>query len=246
MYTLLFGDYTFPNQTFEMVDFAAENDVQETAIPRRHGSVISTPYLKSRKIKIKGILHNSTAEATHTQWLALQAALLAGEDKFQYRSDRYISCYCRSIKPDPEDGTDKAVVNVDIEMLASVPFFCSTGASYSVVQNAVKGTTLLFDIFSGGSAFEEPKFSFCATGGTVNDDIQLSNLTNSQVLRFRGQIANGATLTIDTETLEVKINGADALSYFEGDFINLPAGTNSFQFVGGTFRLTTDHKYRWY
>jgi hypothetical protein len=115
-----------------------------------------------------------------------------------------------------------------------------------VVQNAVKGTTLLFDIFSGGNVFAEPKLSFCATGGIINDDLQLSNLTNSQVLKFRGTIPNGATVIVDTETLEVKINGVDALSYFEGDFINLLAGTNSFQFVGGTFRLTTDHKYRWY
>jgi phage-related protein len=229
-----------------MQEFGLDNDLQDTKIPRRYGGVIPTPYLKSRRIRIRGILHNTTTEATHSQWLALQAALLANEGNLQYRSDRYISCFCKSVKPEPEDGTDRAIINVDIDLLAKVPFFYSTGASYSVVQNAVKGTTLLFDIFSGGNVFAEPKFSFCATGGTIDDDLLFNNLTNGQEMRFRGIIANGATLTVDVETLEVKLNGADALSYFEGDFINLLAGTNSFQFVGGTFRLTTDHKYRWY
>ncbi len=246
MFTLLFGDYTFPNQTFEIKGLDAANDIKEDKIPRRHGAIFETPYLGSRKIKIHGFIHNSTVEASHTELMAMQAGLLASEKAFQYRSDRYINCRTKSIKADQVEGTDKAVFEVDIELAAGNPFFLSTGASYSDEQNAIKGPTLLFDIGNGGNVFSEPDFSFCATGGTISDDLILTNLTNNKSLKFRGVIANGVTLIVDSEDFTVLDNGVDGLSNFEGDFITLDVGTNSFQFVGATCRITTEHKYRWY
>jgi phage-related protein len=247
IFTLWFGNYEFPNQTFEIDGLPVENNVQESIIPRRHGVIIQAPYLKSRTFKISGILHNNTAETSHTQLMAMQAALLAGENNFKYRSDRQIKCYTKSIKPEFKEGTDKAVIEVAISLVAQEPFFCSAGASYSDIQTPVKGTTLLFDIYNGGNVFSEPKFMICATGGTISDDIQLKNITNgNQLFKFRGVVPNGLTLEIDCGGMAVLNNAVDALSYFEGDFVTLLPGTNSFQFVGATCRLTTEDKYRWY
>ncbi|MFA5089797.1 MAG: hypothetical protein WC510_02030 [Candidatus Omnitrophota bacterium] len=50
MFTLLFGDYTFPNQTFEVEGCPLDNGINEDSVPRRHGAVIQTAYLKSRRI----------------------------------------------------------------------------------------------------------------------------------------------------------------------------------------------------
>ncbi len=250
MFTLLFGDYTFPNQTFEVQDFTIDNDIQEDNIPRQHGSVIQTPYLKSRTIKIKGFIHHSTVEASHAEFLAMQKALLASEGNFQYRSDRYIKCYTKKIQPDSKEGTDRAVMEITIQMVAQNPFFYSAGVSISDVQTPVKGTTLLFDIGNAGDVFSEPIYKICAidglTGGAIDDDVIFVNLTNNKSFRFRGVIASGVTLEINAEELTVLNNGVDGLSNFEGDFATLDAGTNSFQYVGATCRFTTEYKKRWY
>lgn len=250
MFTLLFGDYTFPNQTFEVQDRTIDNDIQEDNIPRQHGSIIQTPYIKSRTLKISGIIHNATVEASHTQLLAMQKALLAAESNFQYRSDRYIKCYTKKIESDPKDGTDNSVMEVTIQMVAQNPFFYSAGVSISDVQTPVKGTTLLFDINNAGDVFSEPILKICAidglTGSVINDDVFVKNLTNNKGIRFRGTVASGVTLEINAEELTVLNNGVDGLSNFEGDFITLDAGTNSFQYVGATCRFTMEYKKRWH
>jgi hypothetical protein len=247
MFTLLFGDYTFPNQTFEVTDFNNEITIRETAIPRKHGAIIQSPYAATRKIKISGTLHNSTVETTHTQLLNMQEALLAGERNFQYRSDRYLPCYTKRISPDKKKGTDGAVIDVDIELIAQVPFFCSAGASYSVTGNAVKGTTLSFNVVNGGNVFTWPVWSFCATGGTITDDLLLICTSDSnKQLRYRGVINNGMTLAINTDDMTAAMNSVDGLSNFEGDFLSLAAGTNTFQLVGATMRMTCEYRYRWY
>lgn len=246
MFTLLFGDYTFPNQTFEVQDRSIDNDIQEGNIPRQHGSVIQMPYLKSRTLKITGMIHSSTVEASHTALLAMQKALLAGEGNFQYRSDRYIKCYTKKFSPAPKEGTDNSVMEVTIQMVAQNPFFYSAGISISDVQTPVKGTTLAFSINNQGDVFSEPIFKICATSGAFNDDALIINLTNNKSLRFRGTIASGMTIEIDAEKLTVKNNGVDGISNFEGDFITLDAGTNLFQYVGATCRFETEYKKRWY
>lgn len=245
MFTISFGDYSFPNQTFEIAELPLENNIQENDIPRRHGSVIQTPYLNSRKIRIKGTLHSNSSTTTQQQLMVMQAALMVGERAMQYRSDRYINCRMKSMKPSFPEGLDMTIVAVDINMVAGVPFFYSAGASYSDVQTP-SGVTLLFDIGNGGNVFSEPVFSICATGGTISDDIELKNVTNGQLFKFRGAVGNGLTIVIDSAELTVLNNGADGLSNFEGDFLTLEAGTNTLQFAGMTCRLTTKYKYRWY
>jgi len=246
MFTISFGDYSFPNQTFEIAEFPLENKIQENDIPRRHGSVIQAPYLGSRKIRIKGTLHSSSSTTTQTQLMAMQAALLAGEKALQYRSDRYINCRLKNLKPSYPQGLDMAVIAIDISLIAGVPFFYSAGASYSDTQTPSAGVTISFGIGNGGNVFSEPIFSICATGGTISDNIWLKNVTNSKILQFRGTVPNGATIVIDTDLLTVLNNGADGLSNFEGDFITLEAGTNTMQFVGAACRVKTEYKYRWY
>lgn len=246
MFTLLFGDYTFPNQTFEVQGFPIKNAIKENAVPRAHGSIIPTPFLKSRSFRIRGFIHNASNEDSLTQLLAMQRALLAGEKEFYSRGDRYIKARADEVEASPAKGTDGAVLECDIRMIASVPFFYSAGASYSA-GFTVTGTTYNFDVYSGGNVFAEPVIYFYASGGTITDNIKLTNTSNgNELLRYRGTLPAGATLKVDADTLEVLVNGADGLSNFEGDFLSLVAGTSTFQYVGGDCRLTVEHKYRWY
>ena len=93
-----------------------------------------------------------------------------------------------------EKGTDKAVMNIDMEFIAANPFAYSAAASYSTAE-AASGTTHNFDIYSGGNVFAEPKIYICATGGTITDAAQLKNITLDQLFKFR---AYGSCRWIDS------------------------------------------------
>jgi phage-related protein len=245
MFTLMFDSYSFPNQTFEIDGLPIENLIQEDQIARKHGSVIATPYLRSRNISVQGMIHDSNADTSYSQLAAMQQALLPSEGKFYYRSDRYINCKTKSIKTSFKPGTDKAVIDVDLALVAENPFQYSAGASYSTAVTT-NGTTNSFSVFNGGNVDSEPIFRVCAVGGTIADHIQLSNLTRGEVWRFRGTLSSGLTLDVNMEDFSVNNDGVDGMSYFEGDWSMLSAGTNSFQFVGMTARVTVEYKYRWY
>jgi phage-related protein len=244
MFTLMFGSYSFPNQTFEIAGLPIENNIQETKIPLKHGSNISTPYLNSRKIRISGTLHNQLSEDTHTQLLDMQEALLAGEGKFYYRSDRYANCYVKNIKPVYEEGTDKAVARIEIDLVAQDPFLYSE-TPYSAAEDA-SGTTHSFDVFSGGDVFAEPNIYFYASGGTISNNLLLQNLTTGEQMRWRGILNPGQTLSVNSGDMEVSYDILDGMSIFEGDFPTLLPGTNSFQFVGEDCRITVEHRWRYY
>lgn len=246
MYTLQFGTYTFPNISFELEGLPHDNRIEEGEVLQAHGSVIQTAYLESRKFKIKGVIYQDVAEDAHTDLLNMQNALLSQERAFKYRSDRYINCYTRSIESDLVQGTDQKVIEVGIDLVARIPFHYSDGVSYTVVQN-VNGGTTTFNVNNLGNAFSEPRVMFYASGLTVNDAIAITNLSDqSRQERFRGVVAFGKTLDMNTENYSVLNNLVDALTLFEGNFLNLVAGSNTLQYVGATGRLTVEYKYRWY
>jgi hypothetical protein len=244
IYTLRFGDYEFPNQTFEIEGLPLENDVRDNPIPRMHGGVVLTPFLSSRRFRISGIIHNASAADSLTQLLAMQSALLAGEDKFKYSGDRYINCYVSTIDPQFEKGTDKAVINVDIDLLAQNPFLYSDGASY-LDGFTMTGITESFSVASDGNAFSEPIIHFYASGGTISDGISLENTDTGASMRWRGIVPAGQTLSVDSDTLEVMLGSTDGISNFEGEFLTLVPPTSNFQFSGSACRIIVEHKYRW-
>ncbi len=244
IFTLLFGDFTFPNQTFEVKKFPMDNNIKRDIIPRRHGAQIQEPFLKARRISIEGLIHNNVKETTHDEFMALQKGLLASEAAFQYRSDRFINCFTERITTKMEEGTDMSVMKINVNFIAKSPFFLST-ILYSVVEN-VSGVTTLFDVFNGGDVFSRPVISINATGGTINDNIQLENVTNDQLFKFRGIVADGTTVEIDSDNLTVLNNFTDGLSVFQGDFLTILAGTNQFRYIGDDCRVTVEYRYRWY
>ena len=80
IFTLEFGDYTFPNQTFESEDIISSNSIKEENIVRQHGAVIQTPFLSAKRFKIKGIIHNTTQALSSSELDDLQQNLLADKN----------------------------------------------------------------------------------------------------------------------------------------------------------------------
>lgn len=52
-------------------------------------------------------------------------------------------------------------------------------------------------------------------------------------MRIEKPLAAGDTLEIDTETLEVKLNGAVVKGYIAGDVFDLNGGTNTIVYTDG-------------
>lgn len=245
MYTLQFGNYTFPSVSFVVDGFPLENNIQENTVMRRDGAVVPTPYLRARNFRVTGQIYQSTQATAISDLLSMQAALMVGKKQFYYRADRYINARVKSLTPRQQHGTDAALMDVDIVFEADDPYFYSAGASISDVSNMV-GVTTSFTVSNGGNVFCEPIIYICATGGTINDNIRLANTDDGTFFRFRGQVGNGLTLKFDSTQLEVRNDGVDGLSYFEGSLLLLAIGTNHFTFTGMTCRVTVEHLNRWY
>jgi hypothetical protein len=204
-----------------------------------------TFFFKSRTIRIKGTIHSNDEDTTLAQLLELQAALMAGEDFLYLRADRGIKAKLFDLDTEYVEGTDKRVINCDLSMKAAIPFFYSAGMSY-MAGFTISGGTYNFDVVSSGNVFTEPVISIVPTGATISDNIRLTNLTNgNEYFRFRGAVPPGVTLKVSSEDCTVLVAGVDGISTFEGNFINLVSGTNSFQYVGGGCWLEVEHKYRW-
>lgn len=246
LFTLKFGTYEFPNQTFEVEGFPTDRTMTPQKIVQKHGAVIQTPFMEERKFNVIGKLHSPTNNSTRAQLDALQQGLLSTVEKtFQDQSNRYINAYVKNIETKYIRGLDKSVVDVEVEFVAQNPFFYAVGSS-SILANPLVGGTSNFDLYSDGNVFSEPNLFIYASGGTITDDVTIKNLTDeSNQLRFRGEIADGTTLQINTETYEVINNGVDALTYFEGRFLHIIPGTNTYQLVGATMLLTAEWKNRW-
>lgn len=245
MFTLMFGDYEFPNQTFVLNDFGIENNIREENIVRKHGVIIQSPYLKAKKITISGMIHNTTEDATLTQLLNMQKNLFAGEDKLYYRSDRYINCFVQKIIPDNIPGGGNALLDVDINLIAQNPFAYSAGLSYTDVESHAGGTTT-FALNYDGNVFSEPIISVCPMGSTISS-IELWNLTNNdQSFKFTGTMGKGLTVKFDSDLYTVLNNGVDGITYFNGEFLTIIPGINQFQVAGLSCIIEIEYKNRWY
>ncbi len=245
MFTLKFGDYTFPNQTFEVEESPFASNLKEETIVRKHGAIIQYPYIKARKFKIKGFIHNSDGDDSRDELSQMQQALYANENWLQYMEGRKIKCFARNFKIKYTRGTDKRVVDVDIQLVSQSPFLTATGATMINQYNLTDGCT--FEINLGGNAFAEPTFDFVAESGAITDGISLTNITNDDMhFRWRGTVADTKTLKINSNTFEAKNDVYEGLTYFEGYFITLVAGTNLFQFGGDACSLIIGRKSRWY
>lgn len=245
MFTLTFGSYTFPNQTFEVESETLDMNIKEQNLIQYHGSFIETPFLKSKKFKIKGYLHNTDEATTEQQLYAMNAALFDAEAFFQHRDDKKIKCFAKKCDGKYLEGLNKSVLEMDIELVSQSPFYISTGASTSQIE-ACAGITTEFYVNNEGNADTDPRIYIHASGETISDNIKITNIESGKYSQFRGEIPYGLTLEFNSEDLEVWNNSIDGLSYFEGNFLSFQPGNNLIQVVGATCTVTIEYKKKWY
>ncbi len=246
-YTLTFGAYTFPNQTFEVQGLGVANTLDEARLPRRPGSLILAQKLGPRMFKVVGQLHGAVAETVHSQLNTMLANLaMAGKQNLQYRADRYAKGWLRNFGHSYPEGGFHHAADVQIDFAADDPFLYDTvGQTHTQALDSLVGGSATFDVVNPGEFTAVPVFTLRA-GVTITDNILVHNRTTGERFQWHGTLNAGQTLTVDAEAFTVTYDSTDGLTWLDGDFVGLVAATNDFKYTGATltlFRVTYRRRY---
>ncbi|MBI4708251.1 MAG: phage tail family protein [Candidatus Omnitrophica bacterium] len=221
------------NMTVESISESEEKSVKITDIPKTDGSVAEIGKRKSLTITIKGKVYASDYDDLRTNIDNLKAALHGGIQKFTKDDDRFVMAQLKSFKPEVEDrGEMRCVGRYSASFMAHYPFWQSE-TLHTDTQQPTSGAG--YTISNLGNAPARLKAELYA-GATISDNLQIENTTRGELLKFRGIVVKGATIEIDnrfdTDEFEVLNNAVDAMTQFEGDFLNLSSGNNLIEYTG--------------
>lgn len=244
--TILYGDYSFPNQSFEVKGFPLDAVLDEADLPRRAGVKVQATRLGPRSLRITGKIYRSDLDPDAAQdQLDLMAGKILnnGRQKLQYRSDRYVWAYGKSFSHAYQEGLYPVFGDVEAIFEADDPYIYSTTLTgVSQTLQTLTGGCSLFTIQNPGYWRVLPIIRFVA-GITVTNQILLQDQTNGQRFQWHGTLTPGMTLTIDASAQSVTLgDGTDGLTQFEGDFMELAGLTNTMRFFGATM-LFVDFQY---
>lgn len=238
-YTLVFGDYTFPNQTFEVKGLPTEVSLDEAALPRRKGTRILASRLGPRKLRISGTLHGTDADTVQEELDKMQAKLAdAGQQNLKYRDDRFLRAFLKAFGHSYIEGGFPFLAKVDLTFEAGDPYLYSTSlTTHTEDITTLTGACKVFNVVNPGWVEAVPVY-ILKPGITVTDNILFHNQTNGDRFRWHGTLVPGMTLTIDSDAQTVLLgSGADGITQFDGDFAILAALTNTFRYAGATMAL---------
>ncbi|MCM8774611.1 MAG: phage tail family protein [Candidatus Omnitrophica bacterium] len=225
--------FKFGNYIFKRPQVLSENipsRIQQTAIPRRDGTVIVSPIvLESKIIQVQEILVGDSIDNLDTQKKELILELENGENKLWFRNSRYINCVKQNATFDYERGTGGKVLRVTIDFLAVDPFVYD--GTETIIDQNIETSPQDIIVFNNGDAQAKPYIKIVA-----GEDIELLtiiNLVNSLTFTYSSLI-DGDILEVDTFKMDVLLNSLRNFSLFNGNFIKLNSGPNTIRVIGTT------------
>lgn len=256
IFTLIFGTYNFPNQTFEIDGHQISLDTPAVPIRRSNGGVVLDGFIVPKKFVIRGKIFGDDKDQVHATLIAMQRAVHNGGKSaaFRYRGDRYVPEAWLSqegINAAFEKGLYENMYNVDLVLVARRPFAESdvlvtlTGSRTN--SSAIQAAT------TGGDYPASPVFTVVAGTWAFMNGIRVENDGNSQFWSWGGPFAAGQTLVVDCDLGCVLLHRGsvmvDAISYFSGNlFMRLePDGVpNNLVINGATLSYSIKYRDRWY
>lgn len=209
--------------------------IQETDLPKAHGSVIPAGKRKSIAVSIKGSIIGTDYDDLRTNLDALKAALEASADqKLTTDDDRYLMVQYRNFSYSFERL--RRFANFSFDLVAQYPFWLSeTLTQIEKTQGVDLTNGVAFTVANAGNAPARVKITFtnndAGAGSTISDDINVKNTTTGDEFDYRGALAAGKNLEVDDRVVDddqiVENDNADDIANFEGDFITLNPGNNS-------------------
>jgi len=224
--------YTF-NDTFNVKGLPFNIRINGIQLAYGHGvKDIGDNKISERLITIEGNVYGDTKAAYDTAMENLYAAIYKQNQTLYYDSDQYINIKSiskvthRFIK-----GAFERTAEVEIRLFAEDPFFYKNTQSSSFESLLTSGQQ--FDVYNPGKVEAFPIIGM--TTRVPNADFSINNITAGLSFSYQDAgFVEGETVLFNCQEGTVKRGGVDKIRYFDGAFIYLESGTNTFEFVGTT------------
>jgi len=224
--------YTF-NKTFDIKGLPFNIRINGQALAYHHGvKDIGDNKVSERMITLEGHIYGDTKAAYDTALSDLYAAIYKQNQTLYYDSDQYINIksiskvYHRIVK-----GAFERAAEVEIRLLAEDPFFYKNTQSASFESLETSGQQ--FDVYNPGNIEVFPVIGM--TTSLPLSDLSINNITAGMSFSYQDSgFIEGTTLLFDCVNGTISRSGTDGIRYFQGSFINLVPGTNTFEFIGAT------------
>jgi hypothetical protein len=231
--TLAFGALSLGstnNITIGRISEKASKPVQTTNIPVTDGAIAETAKIGPKTITVEGDICGTSYDNLKTNLDALHSGLLNGLQKFTKDDERYIYAQLKDFSFSYDHMTRRATWTA--QFVAHSPFWLSTNLKSDV---RAPSSGVGYTIANAGNAPTRLKVTLTCKSTNV-DLCQFENTTRGELSKYRGIILPSKNLIVDnrvaSDDFVVTNDSVSDFPNFEGDFLNLSAGNNTFEFTG--------------
>lgn len=242
-WSIILGTYAIGTRAaISAVKVMTSKRIAEYPIIRSDVTSIPEGRQNSLRIDLVGTLVGTGYANFRDELKDLRAAVDGTTQNFYFDDERYIRMKSRNfdysyIKQD--------FCNYNLSLVGEMPYFLAVNAgSYiegvtdSTLGGICSGTE--FNVSNLGDVQIPVKIVFTGAGAaTIANNIQFENKTLGTLFKFTGTLQNTSELIIDlgydnhnVPKYTVTLDGVNAMSAFEGDFMELAAGSNALEYTG--------------
>lgn len=248
VFTLQYGTYSFPNQTFLVTGQVINPDTPINNIRRSDGGKLLQGFLGPRKFSIKGKIYSQDPGTAHNDMINLQRAAYNGGNAaaFQWKSDRNVPNVRLSVEGVQAVPTDPGIYGYmyDVQLVLVAEGAYAQALAATTVTGTRNNATGAETGVNNGNYPTRPIFTFVAGANAFINKLQVLNNSNCMFFNWAGAFVAGQTLVVDCDAgcvlLQVGATMVDAISGFSGNlFFRLEdGGNNALVIAGGTFNYT--------
>lgn len=218
------------NITINKISEKCVKPVKPVAIPVTDGAIAETAKIGAKQITIDGDIAGTSYDNLRTNIDALHAGLLNGLQKLTKDNERYIYCQLKDFSYAYDHLTTRATWTASFT--AHYPFWLAETAT---TDSRAPTSGVGYAITNNGNAPTRLKVEVTANA-EIADDLKMENTTKGQSFQFRGTVAAAKVLEVDnrhdTDDFEVLNDSVNAHVNYEGDFLDLDAGSNTMKYTG--------------
>ena len=236
VFTIEFGTYIFPNQSFVVKGLPLDMDLDEAVVPRRQGTRIVASIIKGRRIKIRGKLHSADEGTVWADLDLMQRSLVKGEQSLRWREARELPAWFKRMTHDFIEGANPTVANVEIEMQSQSPFtrgLVPNSTTIQVITTSVTAVTIQYD----GTAESCPVFILTAGLNPAAAGLEIKNVDRNETIIYNLAIPAGSSVTLDSDPMTALLDQVNAVANVEGAFPKLSPGQNIINLQGATYEF---------
>jgi len=201
-------------------------------IPRKAGSAVQDTKIKQKTLSLRVQIHDPDFETARGFYDVLIRAVSNGVKDLLFADDRLLKVRLSGVSS-LKYQAEARVYTFRLKFISLSPFEQHVSRKRS--STAIVTSPQSFQIEVAGSVETFPIIRILPAGQIISS-LVLDNLTTGEDFSYGENVADGGTLFIDTDTLEVLNDGLDGQSYVTGDYLKLVPGTNFLKVTG-----TTDH-----